>query len=173
MQRWWHALGEYARSLGSAAVYATFIVTFIGQVARVDGYSMQPTLQHEDRLIVNKLAYELHAPAVGDVVMLLSPDQPLDALVKRVVAGPGDRVEASDGQVFVNGKALDEPYVPRDYRDHISTPAKPVPPGEYFVLGDHRSSSNDSRTWGTVARHFIYGKAVFSYWPLDRLGTVR
>ena len=101
------------------------------------------------------------------------PGDPSKSFIKRVIGVPGDNVVVNDGQVFVNGKALDEPYVPRDYRDHISTPAKPVPPGEYFVLGDHRSSSNDSRMWGTVPRRYIYGKAAFVYWPLDRMGLLK
>ncbi len=168
MQRWWHALGEYARSLGSAAVYATFIVTFIGQVARVDGYSMQPTLQHEDRLIVNKLAYELHAPAVGDVVMLLSPDQPLDALVKRVVAGPGDRVEASDGQVFVNGVAVDQSFVAPEFRSFDTWGPTTVPSAHYFVMGDHRNNSRDSRAFHFVPQKYILGKVEARWWPVSR-----
>ena len=119
---------EWARTFGSAVVYAAFIVTFIGQVARVDGSSMQPTLENDDRLIVNKLAYELHSPRVGDVVMLLSPDEPDTALVKRVVAA------------------------------------------HYFVMGDHRNNSRDSRTFRFVPQKYILGKVQVRWWPV---GTAR
>jgi signal peptidase I len=101
------------------------------------------------------------------------PGDPSKSYIKRIVGMPGDRVQVVEGTVFVNGQALDEPYVPSDYRDSVSTPLATVPANEFFVLGDHRSSSNDSRSWGTVPRRFIYGKAVFVYWPLDRVGVVK
>ena len=85
---------------------------------------------------------------------------------------PGDTVEVNDGTVWVNGKALAESYVPQEYRDHVSMPRRVIPPEQYFVLGDNRSSSNDSRSWGMVPRSYIYGKAVFVYWPLDRIGML-
>lgn len=89
-----------------------------------------------------------------------------------MIGVPGDTVEVNDGTVIVNGEPLAESYVPQEYRDHISMQRRVIPQDQFFVLGDHRSSSNDSRTWGMVPRHFIYGKAVFVYWPLDRIGVL-
>ena len=93
--------------------------------------------------------------------------------IKRVIGIPGDTVEIDDGKVIVNGTALDEPYVPEEYRDHVNLSPRKIRNGYYFVLGDHRSSSSDSRMWGFVDRPSIYGKAVFVYWPLDKIGRVR
>ena len=162
------ALVMWARTFGSAVVYATLIVTFIGQVARVDGFSMQPTLQHEDRLIVNKLAYELHTPAIGDVVMLISPTQPDEELVKRIVAGPGDRVRAVDGQVFVNDIAVDQSFVAPEFRSFDSWPTTTVPPAHYFVMGDHRNNSRDSRAFQFVPQKYILGKVQLRWWPISQ-----
>jgi signal peptidase I len=89
-----------------------------------------------------------------------------------VIGLPGDAVEVQNGTVIVNDKVIPEPYVPEEYRDHLPMPRRIVPQDQYFVLGDHRSSSNDSRSWGMVPRHYIYGKAVFVYWPPDRLGLL-
>lgn len=163
-------LREWARTLGSAVVYAAFIVTFIGQVARVDGSSMQPTLENNDRLIVNKLAYELHEPHVGDVVMLLSPDEPATALVKRVVAGPGDHVRVLDGRVFVNDVPLDDSFVAPEFRSFDNWGPDVVPPAHYFVMGDHRNNSRDSRSFRFVPAKYILGKVQVRWWPV---GTAR
>jgi signal peptidase I len=100
------------------------------------------------------------------------PHDPSKSYIKRVIGLPGDRVKIEEGRVYVNGKAMEEPYVPDEYRDRQSREEKVLPAGEYFVLGDHRSSSNDSRAWGNVDRKLIYGKAVFVYWPLDKMGRV-
>lgn len=161
-------VGEWARTFGSAAVYATLIVTFVGQVARVDGFSMQPTLEDSDRLIVNKLAYEMHAPVPGDVVMLLSPEQPSLALVKRVIAGPGDHVRVVDGRVFVNDVPLADSFVAPEFRSHDDWGPDVVPPAHYFVMGDHRNNSKDSRMFSFVPKKYILGKVQIRWWPPAR-----
>ena len=161
-------LAEWARTLGSAAVYATLIVTFVGQIARVDGFSMQPTLEDSDRLIVNKLAYRLHAPAAGDVVMLLNPEEPSKVLVKRVIAGPGDRVVSRDGRVLVNDVPLADSFVAPEFRSHDSWGPDAVPEGYYFVMGDHRNNSADSRVFSYVPRKYILGKVQMRWWPVPK-----
>src|SRR5262249_30014829 len=128
----------WLKTLASAAVYATLIVTFGFQVARVEGFSMQPTLQNNDRLIVNKLAYRLGDPKVGDIVMLYSPLEPDKALVKRVIAQAGDRVRIVDGRVYRNGTVLDDSFVSPQFRSYDDWGPQLVPEGYYFVMGDHR-----------------------------------
>jgi signal peptidase I len=136
---------------------------------------MMPSLVDQERIFINKFSYRFGISGVnrGDTVVFWFPGDTSKSYIKRVIGVPGDSVEINHGRVFVNQVELTEPYVPEEYRDRISVGPVIVPEGEYFVLGDHRSSSNDSRTWGTVARSYIYGKAVFAYWPLDRLGSVR
>jgi len=156
-------------TLGSAAVYATLIVTFLGQIARVDGSSMQPTLEDNDRLVVNKLAYRLHAPAIGDVVMLLSPENPSKALVKRVIAKPGDTIESRDGTIFVNDVAMPESFLADEFKSHDSWGPKTVPEGYFWVMGDHRNNSYDSRMFHEVPAKYILGKVAVRWWPIPRV----
>ena len=160
------ALALWIRTLTSAAVYATVIVTFGFQVARVEGRSMEPTLEDQDRLVVNKLAYHLHDPEVGDIVMLLHPGNPRQRLVKRVVAEPGDTVAFRDGRVLRNGALAPEDFIPADLRSHESLDAVVVPEGYYFVLGDHRNDSSDSRRFGPVPTKYILGRIQVRWWPL-------
>jgi signal peptidase I len=155
------------RTLASAAVYATLIITFVFQIARVDGQSMQPTLEDQDRLIVNKLAYRLHAPQIGDIVMLYYPFDPDKALVKRIVAGPGDTVRSVAGRVYRNDVLISDESIPEGFRTTDSWGPQIVSPGHYFVLGDHRNNSSDSREWGLVPRKYIVGKIELRWWPLD------
>jgi signal peptidase I len=166
----WNRLGRElaagVRTILSAAVYATFIVTFVFQVARVDGLSMSPTLEDHDRLIVNKLAYEMGEPEPGDIVMLHYPLDPDKMFVKRVIAGEGDAVEIVDGLVAVNGTPLPDEYVPDAFRGHDNWGPTIVQPGHCFVLGDHRNNSSDSRHWGQVPRKYIVGKVTLRWWPL-------
>lgn len=158
-------LALWLRTLASAAVYATLIVTFGFQVARVEGRSMEPTLHDQDRLIVNKLAYHVDAPQVGDVVMLLHPNNPGPSLVKRVVAAPGDTVAFRDGVVVRNGTLTDEDFIPVDHRSFETQPSVVVPEGHYFVLGDHRNNSSDSRFFGPVPMKYILGRIQIRWWP--------
>jgi signal peptidase I len=155
------------QTLLSAAVYATLIVTFGFQVARVDGLSMAPTLEDRDRLIVNKLVYELGEPRPGDIVMLYYPLNPEKMFVKRVIAKEGDTVRIVDGQVYVNDIPLHDDYVPLEFRSHDDWGPQVIQQGYYFVLGDHRNNSSDSRHWGLVPKKYIVGKVKVRWWPIQ------
>jgi signal peptidase I len=156
----------WLKTLASAAVYATLIVTFGFQVARVEGQSMAPTLADQDRLIVNKLAYRLGEPHVGDIVMLYYPLNPEKSFVKRVIAEEGDQVRVVDGRVYRNDVPMDDAFVPAEYRSHDDWGPQVVPEGYYFVMGDHRNNSSDSRHWGFVPKKYIIGKVQLRWWPL-------
>ena len=159
-------LVAWLKTLTSAAVYATLIVTFGFQVARVDGMSMAPTLQDQDRLVVNKLAYEFGDPKIGDIVMLYSPLEPEKALVKRVIAAEGDQVRIVAGRVFRNGLEVDDTFVAQQYRSYDDWGPQVIPQGYYFVMGDHRNNSYDSRQWGFVPKKYITGKVQLRWWPV-------
>src|SRR5262245_22835783 len=165
--RVWQEVWSAAQTLVSAAVYATLIVTFGVQVARVDGLSMAPTLEDHDRLIVNKLVYELGDPRPGDIVMLYYPINPEKMFVKRVIAKEGDTVRIVDGRVYVNDIPLHDDYVPAEFRSHDDYGPQVVQQGYYFVMGDHRNNSSDSRHWGPVPKKYIVGKVKVRWWPLQ------
>jgi signal peptidase I len=169
------ALLHWARDLIFSVVLAVIVILFLYQPVKVEGTSMMPTLDDQERIFINKFVYRLHFGKIdrGDTVVFWFPGDPTKSYIKRVIAVPGDRVEVNQGAVIVNGQALVENYVPEEYRDQSSMTERTVPTEEYFVLGDHRSSSNDSRAWGMVPRRYIYGKAVFIYWPLDKMGVLR
>jgi signal peptidase I len=156
----------WLKTLASAAVYATLIVTFGFQVARVEGQSMAPTLADQDRLIVNKLAYRLGDPQVGDIVMLYYPLNPDKSFVKRVIAEQGDQIRIVDGRVYRNDVPINDEYVPAEYRSHDDWGPEVVPEGYYFVMGDHRNNSSDSRHWKYVPKKYIIGKVQLRWWPL-------
>jgi len=155
----------WVKTLVSAGVYAILIVTFGVQVARVEGQSMAPTLENEDRLIVNKLIYRIGEPRRGDIVMLFYPLDPSKSFVKRVIAEEQDTVRIVEGQVYVNDIPLSDDYVPEDYRSHDDWGPQVVPEGYYFVMGDHRNNSSDSRNWGFVPKKYIVGKVQIRWWP--------
>jgi len=167
----WKRMGREAltgvQTLISAAVYATLIVTFGFQVARVDGLSMAPTLEDHDRLIVNKLVYELGDPRPGDIVMLYYPLNPEKMFVKRVIGREGDTVRIVDGRVYVNDVPLHDDYVPLEFRSHDDWGPQVIQQGYYFVMGDHRNNSSDSRHWGPVPKKYIVGKVKVRWWPLQ------
>jgi signal peptidase I len=166
----WERLGEelltWFKTLASAAVYATLIVTFVCQVARVEGQSMSPTLEDQDRLIVNKLIYRISEPKVGDIVMLYYPVNPDKSFVKRVIARESDEVRIVDGKVYVNGEQQEDLFVPPQYRSHDDHGPYRIKEGYYFVMGDHRNNSSDSRHWGEVPKKYIIGKVQLRWWPL-------
>jgi signal peptidase I len=165
---------SWFRDLFLSVLIAIVVILFLYQPVKVEGTSMMPSLQNDERIFINKFVYRFGISDIGrgDTVVFLYPGDPSKSYIKRVIGIPGDTVKIDDGTVIVNGKALDEPYVAEYNRDLISMSSKTVPADEYFVLGDHRSSSNDSRSWGWVPRQYIYGKAVFVYWPLENLGAV-
>lgn len=164
----------WLRDLLLAVVIVIFIGLFLYQPVKVEGTSMMPALIDQERIFINKFAYRLKITDIdrGDMVVFWYPGDRSKSYIKRVIGLPGDVVEVDRGTVIVNGKRLEETYVPPEYRDQQSMPPVKIKEDEYFVLGDHRVSSNDSRAWGTVPRSYIYGKAVFVYWPLEKIGLL-
>ncbi len=163
-------LREAAETVVPAVVIALVIQLFLAQATRVYGQSMEPNLHTDQRLVVEKISYRLHSPRRGDVVVLRLPERGSELLIKRVIGLPGDTIEIRDGIVYINGEALDEPYV--IYRSHETMAPRVVPPLTVFVLGDNRSASNDSRSFGPVHRDHIIGRAWLSYWPPALVGWV-
>ncbi len=166
-------LRVWIRDLVVSLAVSAFIIIFLYQPVKVEGTSMLPSLEDQERIFINKLVYHLGPIERGDVVVFQYPLDPSKSYIKRVVGLPGDRVKIADGTVYVNGRALSESYVPEDFRDTRSYREITVPADSYFVLGDHRSLSNDSREFGAVPLRFIAGKAVFIYWPMEKLGALR
>jgi len=157
-----------------SVLIAVLVILFLYRPVKVEGTSMMPSLYDQERLFINQFSYKFGLGDIqrGDTVVFWFPEDTTKSYIKRVIGLPGDTVAVDDGYVIVNGKKLIENYVPPDYRDGRSYPPHIVPPTEYFVLGDHRVSSNDSRAWGFVPKSYIYGKAVFVFWPPERMGTV-
>jgi signal peptidase I len=160
------------RDIVISVIASFFIVTFLYQPVRVEGTSMQPELRDQDRLFIDKFFFRFEKIDRGDVVVFHYPRDPAKSYIKRIIALPGDSISIDRGRVLINDHAIDEPYVPRRYRDTRSMAEIVIPPGEYFVMGDHRSISSDSRDFGPVDRDLIYGKATFIYWPADNMGVV-
>ena len=156
----------------SLAVSAFFII-FLYQPVKVEGTSMMPTLEDQERVFINKFVYRLESIQRGDVVVFRYPRDTSKSYIKRVIAVAGDRVRIEDGLVYVNDRQIAEDYVPQMYEDVRSYSEMVVPPHSYFVMGDHRNLSNDSRDFGPVDERYIYGKAVFGYWPVTKLGKLR
>jgi signal peptidase I len=167
------SFGVWLRDLVVSLAISAFIIIFLYQPVKVEGTSMMPSLEDQERIFVNKFVYRLEPIERGDIVVFRYPRDPSKSYIKRVIGMQGDDIRIDGGQVYVNGKALDETYVPSEYTDQRSYPDIVVPPHCYFVLGDHRSMSNDSRDFGSVNQSFIYGKAVFGYWPMEKMGRVR
>jgi signal peptidase I len=153
-------------------LFCFFLITFVAQAFRVQGTSMLPLLEDNERIIVNKVIYRFRPIERGDVVVFWYPKDPSVSFIKRVVGRPGDQVEIRHGAVLVNGQRLQEDYVRLTLRDDETYAPVQVPPGYYYVLGDHRNSSNDSRNWGEVPEKYVYGKAFFRFWPLSKLGLI-
>jgi signal peptidase I len=168
----WRALWELAHDLSVAVLFCFFLITFVAQAFRVQGTSMLPLLADSERIIVNKFVYRFHGIERGDVVVFWYPKDPSVSFIKRVIGLPGDTVELRRGDLLLNGQKVGEDYVLAAFRDDESHEPVVVPRGYYYVLGDHRSSSNDSRSWGEVPEKYIYGKAFFRFWPLSKIGLI-
>jgi signal peptidase I len=163
----------WARDLLVSLAISAFIIIFLYQPVKVEGTSMMPGLEDQERIFVNKFVYRWEPIQRGDIVVFRYPRDTSKSYIKRVIGVAGDHVRIENGQVFVNDEAVDEDYVPSEYADARSYPDITVPPKSFFVLGDHRTMSNDSRDFGPVNERFIYGKAVFGYWPMEKLGRLR
>jgi signal peptidase I len=156
-------LRELLETLILTVVTYLLVRTFLFETYRVVGQSMEPTLVQDERLIVSKLSYRLHEPQRGDIIVFHDPQEPSRNLIKRIIGLPGEIIEINSGQVFVNGQQLDEPYL--NSPSLRAEPQTPIPEGTYFVMGDNRNNSSDSRSWGVLAKDRIVGKAAFTYWP--------
>ena len=166
-------LAVWLRDLVISLAISAFIIIFLYQPVKVEGTSMMPSLDDQERIFVNKFVYHWEPIERGDIVVFRYPRDPSKSYIKRVIGVAGDQIRIDSGQVYVNGEALEEDYVPPTYTDERSYPEIVVPAHSYFMLGDHRSMSNDSRDFGPVKENYIYGKAVFGYWPMDKLGRLR
>ncbi len=167
------AVAVWVRDLLVSLAISAFIIIFLYQPVKVEGTSMMPGLEDQERIFVNKFVYRWEPIARGDIVVFRYPRDTSKSYIKRVIGVAGDRVRIDNGQVYVNGEAVEEDYVPSDYADARSYPEITVPTHSFFVLGDHRTMSNDSRDFGPVNERFIYGEAVFGYWPMEKLGRLR
>jgi signal peptidase I len=162
----------WTRDLLIAIGLALIIIVFLYQPVKVEGTSMAPLLSDQERIFINKFVYRFEPIQRGDVVVFWYPLDHSKSFIKRVVGLPGETVEIRQGAVYVNGKIVPEPYVPPQYEDLSDFAQVRVPKDSYFVMGDHRISSNDSRVFGSVGSQFIYGRAVFAYWPVDHFGSL-
>jgi signal peptidase I len=160
------AAGAVAVKFVLSPLLSETVTTHLFQIARVEGTAMAPTLNDQDRLIVNKRVYRVGDPAIGDIVMLSYPLEPEKSFVKRVIASGGDEVRVEDGVLFRNGMRVEEPYVSDQHRSHDDWGPEVVPEDAFFVMGDHRNNSSDSRHWGFVPREYMLGRVTSRWWPL-------
>jgi signal peptidase I len=167
-----HEIRVWTRDLLIAIGLALVIIVFLYQPVKVEGTSMAPLLSDQERIFINKFVYRFEDIHRGDVVVFWYPLDRSKSFIKRVIGLPGETVEIRRGTLYVNTHLVPEPYVPPQYTDVADFGPIKVPRDSYFVMGDHRISSNDSRVFGPVASQFIYGRAVFAYWPVDHFGSL-
>jgi signal peptidase I len=165
-------LRSWTRDLAVALGLAIVVMIFLYQPVKVEGTSMNPLLSDQERIFINKFVYRFEPIERGDVVVFWYPLDRSKSFIKRVVGLPGETIEIRSGHLYVNGQELTDQYVPAGYIDGSNYGPRRIPFGNYFVMGDHRDSSNDSRVFGPVPRSYIYGKAVFAYWPVDHFGSL-
>ena len=162
-----------ARDFLIALSFFAFVVYFLIQPFKVEGTSMLPSLKNHGKILVNKIPFRFYEIHRGDIVVFEYPDSARRSFIKRVIGLPGDSVSIRDGIVRINGCQLNEPYVREEFRGHDNMSDVHVTKGHYFVLGDCRTLSSDSRTWGLVPAQAICGKAFFTYWPWGEIGQIR
>lgn len=176
----WAEAKSITRDIIFAAVMAVLIVVFVVQPVKVEGTSMQPRLENDERIFVNKFDYAFWNIERFDIVVFWYPEDPTKSFIKRVIGLPGESIDMDAlGHITINGRVIDEPYLAPERNqaararwNQVRSDFKYVKPHYYFVMGDNRDASNDSRSWGLVPEKYIYGKAMFRYWPLPRLGTL-
>jgi signal peptidase I len=178
--RFWPEIRSVARDIIFASVMTVLIVVFIVQPVKVVSTSMMPRLEDSERIFVNKFGYYLSSIERGDIVVFWYPEDPSQSFIKRVIGLPGERIDMdSAGRVTINGKPIEEPYLAPERNqaararwNQVPEQFKFIKPHYYFVMGDNRDVSNDSRSWGLVPEKYIYGKAIYGYWPLPRVGSL-
>jgi signal peptidase I len=166
-------LSAWLRDIVISLAIISFIVIFLYQPVKVEGTSMMPSLDDQERIFVNKFVYRIEPIERGDIVVFPFPRDPSKSFIKRIIAIGGDRIRMKDGQTYVNDQPIREDYVPSSYIDERPFREITVPQNSYFVMGDHRCLSDDSRDFGPVKSSAIYGKAVFGYWPMEKMGPLR
>jgi signal peptidase I len=176
----WTEIKSITRDIIFAALMAILIVVFVVQPVKVEGTSMQPRLENDERIFVNKFKYNFEPIQRGDIVVFWFPDEPSKSFIKRVIGLPGETIGMDPlGHITINGVPIDESYLApernqaaRERWRTVRDDWKVVKQHYYFVMGDNRDASNDSRSWGLVPEKYIYGKAMFRYWPLQRMGSL-
>jgi signal peptidase I len=178
--RFWPELKSITRDLVFAALMTVLIVVFVVQPVKVVSTSMMPRLEDSERIFVNKFGYYLSPIRRGDIVVFWYPEDPSQSFIKRVIGLPGERIDMdSAGRITVNGKPIEEPYLAPERNQaararwsQVRDEFKFIKPHFYFVMGDNRDVSNDSRSWGLVPEKYIYGRAICGYWPPPRVGSL-
>ena|ERR1044071_4622999 len=176
----WSEVKSITRDIIFAAVMAVLIVVFVVQPVKVEGTSMQPRLENDERIFVNKFKYNFEPIERGEIVVFWFPEDPTKSFIKRVIGLPGETIDMDPkGHITINGIPIDESYLApernqnaREKWNQVRNEWKYVKAHYYFVMGDNRDASNDSRSWGLVPEKYIYGKAMFRYWPLQRMGSL-
>ena len=176
----WAEVKSITRDIIFAAVMAVLIVVFVVQPVKVEGTSMQPRLENDERIFVNKFDYDFWSIERGDIIVFWYPEDPTKSFIKRVIGLPGESIDMDAmGHITINGQVIPEPYLApqrnqaaRARWNQVRSDFRYVKPHYYFVMGDNRDASNDSRSWGLVPEKYIYGKAMFRYWPLPRIGSL-
>lgn len=177
LSKTWRAWQENLTLIAIALCLAVLIRTFIAEPRYIPSESMFPTLHTGDRLVVEKISYHFVEPKIGDIIVFQPPAElqrrgyPKDqAFIKRIIGQPGEIISVAEGKVYLNGKPLTEDYIAEPPNQPF--PPIKVPKDEFFVMGDNRNDSNDSRYWGFLPKNNIIGRATFRFWPFKRIGII-